>query len=291
MTEEPTYSAVLTRISRGVGSSTEEEGDEEEEEEEEAEADADADGVDESIRSSLTRLFPARLAPETGAAVRARQRASVRVAARSRRCLRRAGEEASKGKEVPPRALPMDRGALLVAVVAAAGALFDAKVRCADAADAADTDDAAESRDDIATVQLLSIKESREEAKGRLERNISGRRRSLCFLLDLDLLFFILEDLLFPLGRAAFRLFSLGEPEFTDAEGGRTALSRLPRSLHKKNSFSPLPHHPPAPILQRPRVLRGPAREHRPRDLLRGRAFPPPREVEARPLRAGGRRE
>ena len=140
----------------------------------------------------------------------------------------------------------MDRGALLVAVVAAAGALFDAKVRCADAADAADTDDAAESRDDIATVQLLSIKESREEAKGRLERNISGRRRSLCFLLDLDLLFFILEDLLFPLGRAAFRLFSLGEPEFTDAEGGRTALSRLPRSLHKKNSFSPLPHHPPA---------------------------------------------
>ena len=246
MTEEPTYSAVLTRISRGVGSSTEEEGDEEEEEEEEAEA--DADGVDESIRSSLTRLFPARLAPETGAAVRARQRASVRVAARSRRCLRRAGEAASKGKGVPPRALPMDRGALLVAVVAAAGALFDAKVRCADAADAADTDDAAESRDDIATVQLLSIKESREEAKGRLERNKSGRRRSLCFLLDLDLLFFILEDLLFPLGRAAFRLFSLGEPEFTDEEGGRTALSRLPRSLHKKKTLSH-PSHTTLPPL------------------------------------------
>ena len=282
MTEEPTYSAVLTRISRGVGSSTEEEGDEEEEEEEEAEA--DADGVDESIRSSLTRLFPARLAPETGAAVRARQRASVRVAARSRRCLRRAGEEASKGKEVPPRALPMDRGALLVAVVAAAGALFDAKVRCADAADAADTDDAAESRDDIATVQLLSIKESREEAKGRLERNKSGRRRSLCFLLDLDLLFLILEDLLFPLGRAAFRLFSLGEPEFTDEEGGRTALSRLPRSLHKKKLFltPPTPPSRPSPAAAsrsaRPRAGAPPSRPA-PRSRLsspsRSRSAPP----------------
>ena len=108
VTEEPAYSAVLTRISRGVGSSTEE-GEEEEEGGEEEEAEATDDDVDdESVRPFL-RLFPTRLAPGAAEAVSAWQRASVRVAARSRRFLgrRRAGaaaeeEEASKGKEMPP---------------------------------------------------------------------------------------------------------------------------------------------------------------------------------------------
>ena len=159
VTEEPAYSAVLTRISRGVGSSTEEE--EGEEDEEADAADADADDVEHVASVRPFRRLPTKLAPATGPAdVSAWQRASVRVAARSRRLLRRrAGEEEeeeSKGKGMPPptpNAWEIDGGPLVVAV--AAGAFFDAKERRADA-------DAAESRDDIATVQLFSIKEGRE---------------------------------------------------------------------------------------------------------------------------------
>ena len=194
VTEEPAYSAVLTRISRGVGSSTEEEEDEEEGEEEELEADeaADAGDVDvddvedvASVRPFL-RLIPTRLAPATGAAeVSAWQRASVRVAARSRRLLRRrAGAEeeeadASKGKGMPPpKAWEIDGGALVA--VAVVVAFFDAKERRADA-------DAAESRDDIATVQLLSIKEEDRERSGRTRRRKTKNSRR--YALDLDLLF------------------------------------------------------------------------------------------------------
>lgn len=108
VTEEPTYSAVLTRISRGVGSSSE--FGEEEEGDEEDDGEAEAMTTVESIRSFLRLPPPTRLDPVTGAAARARQRASVRVATRSMRALLRAGEEeASKGKRVLlPKALPTD---------------------------------------------------------------------------------------------------------------------------------------------------------------------------------------
>ena len=160
VTEEPTYSAVLTRISLGVGRSStgEEEGEEEEEEVEDADIDV--------AEPFLFRLFPTKLAPATGAAVSARQRASTRVAARSRRFLLRAGaeeeEEASKGKGLM-MALPIDRGGALLSV--AAGAFFDAKFRRGAAAAAA-----AGSREDIAMVQLLSIKERRGERRKKRGR-------------------------------------------------------------------------------------------------------------------------
>lgn len=216
----------------------------------------------ESIRLFL-ELPPTRLAPAiTGAAARARQRASVRVAARSRRVLRRAGEEeeeASKGKRLLPMALPTDDDGggeeAIFARPVAAGAFLDAKLRCSE-------DGAADSRDDIARVQLLSIKEREKERSQRLEKRV----------LAVTLLFFLV-CVCVCVGKLGSPLL----PFFTP--------------LHKKKKKnSALPHHPPAPVLQRPRVL-GPSGEHRPRDLFCGRRLPPLCKVEACPLGAGGRRQ
>ena len=249
VTEEPTYSAVLTRISLGVGSSSEFE--EEELEEEEVEDDeAEATTMVESVRPALLRPLPSKLAPRTGSTASARQRASVRAATRSRRGLLRGAEEASKGgREGMPWPIVDDGIAAALAVAAAvaavAGALFVAKVRCVAAA---------EDRRDIAArvqQQLLSIKER--------ERELEKKEKATNLL---AVAFFFVRFCVFCSTSSSSTFF----------------LS------------SPLPNHPPSPLLQRPRVLSALGQDA-PGDLLGRRCLPPLGKVEARPLGARRRRQ